>query len=204
MFAVAFQFPPGFVLLTIAENHGVPDETKTQLGEIWNFLQIFSARMDGSNKSTNSEYDSSVVESPPTTEPESWSESEGDDCGSIEQDISDFYQLIFKYSFDKFLKRFEKRWMAFKRLFGDKNSFVYKDSVLTPEDAESLHSVFNVLQTVYEKIDNYSREKKEGEIVTEVDWKHTGLVVEEARIQFEDLGDGVEGILRRSTEPGRM
>ena len=62
---------------------------------------------------------------------------EEDDRGSIEQDISDFYQLIFKYSFDKFLKRFEKRWVAFKRLFGDKNSFVYNDSVLTPEDAKS-------------------------------------------------------------------
>ena len=81
-----------------------------------------------------------------------------EDRGSIEQDISDFYQLIFKYSFGKFLKRFEKRWMAFKRLFGDKNSLVYKDSVLAPEDAESLYSVFNVLQTVYKRIDNYSKE----------------------------------------------
>ena len=36
------------------------------------------------------------------------------------------------------------------------------------------------------------------------DWEDIGLVVEEARIQFEDLADGVEGILRRNTEPGRM
>ena len=71
VFAVALQFTPDSILLTIAESNGVPDETKTQLGNIWHFLRVFSvhhARMDGPNKSTNSEYDNFSIESPPMTE----------------------------------------------------------------------------------------------------------------------------------------
>ena len=111
------------VLLTIAKNNGVPDETKTHLGETWHFLRVFlacRARMDDPNKCTNSEYDNFAIESPPMTRSKSEPDPEEGGRSSIKQNTSNFYQPILKHPLDKFLQRFEKRWMASKRLFGDK------------------------------------------------------------------------------------